>query len=110
MKCASSIISTADGRKLSSPVTSDATSIGAAEDRRHLEAPQDVRFAVLHGADAGAEEADAQNADDQHHRHHLDDRAALLGVKQLRKDEEENQREQVIEEDDRPVAERQLDD
>ena len=33
-----------------------------------------------------------------HHRDHLQDRAALLGVERLRKDEEEDQRHQVIEE------------
>ena len=53
---------------------------GRGRNRRHLEAPQDVRFALLHRADARAEKAGAQDADREHHGQHLNDGPAPLGL------------------------------
>ena len=76
--------------------------------RRHLEAAQDIRLAVHNSAYPGAEKPRAQHADGQHHGQNLEDGRALLGMEQLRKDEEEYQREKIVEEDHRLVPEREL--
>ncbi len=50
---------------------------------RYFKSAQDVGLAILHSADARAEESGAKNADTQHHGQDLNDCAALLGVEQL---------------------------
>ena len=55
--------------------------------RRDFEPPQDIRFPIHHRAHPGAEKSRTENADRQHHRHDLYNRAALLGMKSLREDE-----------------------
>ncbi len=69
---------------MTSPVTVDATSSGKRRNRSDFVAAEDIVFAVLRGADTGAEESVAQDADDGHHGHHLEDRPALPGVERLR--------------------------
>src|ERR1041384_7440490 len=92
-------------RNASAPIArKSSTDTGRAEnrqrrDRRDLESAQDVLLALLDGADAGAEEAVAEDAD---HQHVGDDdgdrRAAALGAQHEREEEEEDQRKQVVEE------------
>ena len=43
---------------------------------------------------------------DDHHRDHLENGRALVGVEHLGEDEEEDQREKIIEEEDGPVPAR----
>ena len=61
-----------------------------------------------YSADAGAEEAIAQDPDDQDHRDDNRHRGAAFGVHGLAEDEKENEREQIVEENYRPVAQSQL--
>src|SRR5205085_5384196 len=67
-----------------------------------------VLLALLHRADARAEEAVPEDADDQHvGDDHRDDRSAALGMQHRREQEKEDQRKGVVEEQDLLVAERQ---
>ena len=43
-----------------------------------------------------------------HHRHHLENGRALAGIEQLGEDEKENEREEVVEEEDGAIPARQL--
>ena len=49
-----------------------------------------------------------ENAEDDHHRHHLKNGRALVGIEHLGENEEKNEREKIIEEEDGPVPARQL--
>src|SRR5580704_9364060 len=80
---------------------------GQRRNGRHLEAPQNVGLALLHGAHAGAEEPIAQNAHHQNRGHKECDALACAGVKHLGESEEEDEREKEIEEEDRAVAHRE---
>src|SRR5258708_10290153 len=67
-----------------------------------------MRVAVHNGAYPSAEKPRAQHADGQYHPQHLVDSTALFGMEQLSKDEKEDQREKIVEEDDGLVPVRQL--
>ena len=75
---------------------------------RDFEASQDVGFTLLHGTQAGAKEAVPQDAHHENQRHNVRDRAAALGPHETRKDEKENERKEVVEENDRLIAKGEL--
>ena len=75
---------------------------------RHFEASQNVSFTLLHGAQAGAEQPVPQDAHDQNQRHHIRDRATAFGPHETRKDEEEDERKEIVEENHRLVAKGEL--
>ena len=77
-------------------------------DRRHLVTAEHVFLALLHGAHARAEKSVPENAEDDHHRHHLENGRALVGIEHLGENEEESQREEIIEEEDGPISACQL--
>src|ERR1700723_1562194 len=80
---------------------------GERRNGRHLEAPQNVGLALLHGAHAGAPESIAQNAHHQNRGHKERDALAGSSVEHLGEPEEEEEREKEIEEENRPVAHRE---
>ena len=78
-------------------------------DGRHFVAAQNIFFSFLHGAHAGAKKAAADNAEDEHHR---DDKQRVVlpcfALKNPAEKEKENEREEVIEKQDRAIPARQL--
>src|SRR5213080_3391995 len=62
--------------------------------------------AVQDRAHAGAEQSVSENADGGDHCDHLDDSRTLFGVHRVAEHEKENEREEVIEEQDRTVSQR----
>ena len=104
MKCASTRISTVTGMIMHQSDHQLRNQNRAGGDRRDFEPPQNIRFAVHHGAHARAEKSGAQNADDQHHGDDLHDGAALLGMHHESEDKKENQREKIIEKQHRAIA------
>src|SRR6476619_4670815 len=77
-------------------------------DRRNLVTAKHILLAFLDRAHARAKQSIPENAEDDHHRHHLENGRALLGVVELREDEKESEREKIIKEENGSIPHRQL--
>ena len=73
-----------------------------------LEASQDVCFTLLDGTQSCTKEAVPQDAHHENQRDNVGDRAAPLSSHETCKHEKENERKEVVEENDRLIAKGEL--
>ena len=76
--------------------------------RCHFVAAKHVRFALLHRAHPGAKKSVSENSNRRHHGHDQQHDGALFRIVHLPEGEKENEREEIIENQDRLVPEGQL--